>query len=457
MSSRMGDLTDAAGSVSATGRFHPTRLSTCITVAWSVTIASLAVVGFAALTDISLVQLALTFFLTLVFAMLRGTYRTRMVNDYVVHARRLAESTLVATAIVEFGFELASVSRSGPRSLVLILGSTWGATLLGLIIAGLHTKLLWRRGIARSRTLVVGGGRLTEELVLELNHRPSYGVDVVGVISTGQTSATHPLGRLDQLAETIHDKKVDRLIIGPSVGDHGQVISAARWAAAAGIPVFVVPRLFEMGVGLDSLSPDRLRGYPLVRVQRSSHPQVALRAKRLFDIAVSGSAIVALLPVFVLAALLVKLSGPGPILFTQERIGRHGVPIQISKFRSMRVHDGSDTEWTADDLITPIGNFLRRSSIDELPQLFAILTGDMSLVGPRPERPAFVEEFSEKFPHYRERHRMPVGLTGLAQIVGLVGDTSIEERIKYDNLYICLLYTSPSPRDRTRSRMPSSA
>ena len=137
-----------------------------------------------------------------------------------------------------------------------------------------------------------------------------------------------------------------------------------------------------------------------------------------------------------LCAIAVRVSSPGPILFSQDRVGKDGKPIKVSKFRSMQVNEVSDTEWTAEDRITPIGSFLRRSSLDELPQLFAILRGDMSLVGPRPERPAFVKHFSLEYDGYDDRHRMRVGLTGLSQIIGLVGDTSIEERIKYDNLYI---------------------
>jgi lipopolysaccharide/colanic/teichoic acid biosynthesis glycosyltransferase len=197
----------------------------------------------------------------------------------------------------------------------------------------------------------------------------------------------------------------------------------------------VVPRLFAMGVGLDSLTPDRVRGYPLVRVQRSAHPQIALKFKRLTDIVASAVAIIVVSPVLAIAAMAVRFTSPGPVLFRQERVGHHGRLIVVLKFRSMTVGNG-DAEWTSESRITRVGGFLRRSSVDELPQLFSIFRGDMSLVGPRPERTAFVEKFREEYAEYDERHRMPAGLTGLAQVVGYVGDTSIEERLKYDNLYI---------------------
>jgi lipopolysaccharide/colanic/teichoic acid biosynthesis glycosyltransferase len=158
----------------------------------------------------------------------------------------------------------------------------------------------------------------------------------------------------------------------------------------------------------------------------------------LIDLAVSGTALVLLSPVMLVAALAVRLTSPGPILFTQDRIGQDGKLIVVPKFRSMAdvPKSESDNEWTSDKRVTPVGNFLRRTAIDELPQLFLIFKGDMSLVGPRPERPSFVEQFADQYPDYQHRHRMTVGLTGLAQVAGLVGDTSIAERVKYDNIYI---------------------
>jgi exopolysaccharide biosynthesis polyprenyl glycosylphosphotransferase len=229
----------------------------------------------------------------------------------------------------------------------------------------------------------------------------------------------------------------DRLIVAP--GDDGaddRAVTACRIAASRGLAVFVVPRFFEMGLGMDSMSPDRARGYPLVRLQRAAHPQLSLRLKRLFDVVVAGSILLAATPLMVSVAVLVKVTSPGPIFFAQKRIGQFGRPIMVSKFRSMTTSRTSDTEWTAESRITPVGRWLRRLNIDELPQLYSVLQGDMSLVGPRPERPAFVEQFRTEIYDYDQRHRMPVGITGLAQVAGLRGDTSIPERVKYDNLYI---------------------
>ena len=220
----------------------------------------------------------------------------------------------------------------------------------------------------------------------------------------------------------------------PGVAGDEFVLRSLRWAnTRPGLNVFVVPRFFDLGSGMDSVAPDR-RGY-----DRVSHREFGLVAKRVFDVVVAGLALLVLLPLFLVIAVAVKLSDrKGPIFFKQVRVGLYGELINVLKFRSMRVSEASDTEWMGDAeaRVTRVGALLRRSSLDEIPQLINVVRGDMSLVGPRPERPGFVEEFGASVPGYDDRHRMRVGLTGLAQIVGLRGDTSIEQRVKYDNIYI---------------------
>ena len=203
--------------------------------------------------------------------------------------------------------------------------------------------------------------------------------------------------------------------------------------------MFVVPRFYDLGMGSDSVSPDRVRGYPLVPLHRTTNRHLGLLGKRVFDIVVSGLGLLVLSPLLMLVAAVVKIASPRePVLFRQQRIGQGGRTIEILKFRSMRTGATSDEEWMedAETRVTRVGSFLRASSIDEVPQLISIFRGDMSLVGPRPERPFFVEQFSRDIPGYDDRHRMPVGLTGLSQIVGLRGNTSITERAKIDNIYI---------------------
>lgn len=309
---------------------------------------------------------------------------------------------------------------------------------------------LWSRGHLRARALVFGYDELAREMAVEISLRRSYGVDIVGyVVPSPAPGLPLPRGRCTtalvdlwrplpaEITDALEHLHADRLLIGPAASSDDRLAQkVARWAAQQGIAVHVVPRFHGMGMGLDSTSPDRARGYPLVRLQRSTHPHLSIRLKRLMDVTVSATLLLVASPLMALAVLAVRLSGPGPILFAQERVGQHGQLITVRKFRSMTMSFTSDTEWTADTRVTRVGRILRRTNIDELPQLFSVLIGDMSLVGPRPERPAFVEHFREQVPDYDDRHRMPVGLTGLAQVAGLRGDTSIAERVKYDNLYI---------------------
>jgi exopolysaccharide biosynthesis polyprenyl glycosylphosphotransferase len=161
-------------------------------------------------------------------------------------------------------------------------------------------------------------------------------------------------------------------------------------------------------------------------------------AKRVFDSGISALMLVLLSPLYGLLALTVKVTSPGPIYFRQRRIGKNGREVEVLKFRSMRVNNESDTQWSVndDERVTKVGGIMRKTSLDELPQLWNVLRGDMSLVGPRPERPFFVEQFEQEVPRYGDRHRVPVGLTGLAQVNGLRGDTSIEDRAWFDNHYI---------------------
>jgi exopolysaccharide biosynthesis polyprenyl glycosylphosphotransferase len=217
-----------------------------------------------------------------------------------------------------------------------------------------------------------------------------------------------------------------------------ELVAVIRRCQSRDVDVWVVPRFFELGLRPHARDTHEVWGIPLSRLPRTALRTYQWRVKRAFDFVAASAALVMLAPLSLLVALVVKVSSPGPVFFRQVRIGQRGRPFELLKFRTMRVNDDSLTTWSvaSDSRVTPIGRFLRRTCLDELPQFLNVARGDMSLVGPRPERPHFVDIFRGTVRHYDDRHRVPVGLTGLAQVNGLRGDTSIEERAVFDNNYI---------------------
>jgi len=215
------------------------------------------------------------------------------------------------------------------------------------------------------------------------------------------------------------------------------MVDVLRACEDASVDIHILPRFYELGSAVHATDVDDVWGFPLVRLRRPVRRVFSRAAKRAFDVTVAALGLLLLSPLYAALAVAVKLSSPGPVHFRQQRVGQRGETVEILKFRSMRIHTDSDTEWNIDEeAITRIGRVMRVLGLDEIPQLWNILRGQMSLVGPRPERPFFVEQFKAEIPHYDDRHRVPGGLTGLAQVHGLRGDTSIEERARFDNHYI---------------------
>jgi exopolysaccharide biosynthesis polyprenyl glycosylphosphotransferase len=296
-----------------------------------------------------------------------------------------------------------------------------------------------RRGRLRDRTVILGAGQVGAELARTFLEQPELGVEPIGFLDCVDGNLPAPvLGDVDQLDRLLGQSDVRRVIVAFGPAREAELVGVLRTAVAHDVDVHIVPRFFDVGVAPEGPDTDAVRGIPLYRVRRAALRAPAWALKRAMDVAVAATVLVLASPLLAIIAVAVKLGSPGPVLFKQRRVGQYGREIEVPKFRTLKVNHDSDTQWNVDDdpRMTPVGRVLRRTSLDELPQLWSVLKGDMSLVGPRPERPFFVRRFSVDIDGYDDRHRLPVGLTGWAQVNGLRGDTSIEERARYDNTYI---------------------
>ncbi|MDK3257098.1 sugar transferase [Blastococcus capsensis] len=299
-----------------------------------------------------------------------------------------------------------------------------------------------RRHRLRQRALVLGAGTLAGSLTANLLAHPEYGLQPEGMLDDDpmlpdDERPVPVLGGYDDLSRVIVQHQIDMVIVTYGSLREPSMVSVLRACDRLACEIYFVPRLYE----LHSVTRETevLWGVPLVRLRRAPFRTRAWTGKRVFDAVVSGVALLMVAPVLAVCAALARWE-TGSALFRQERIGLDGRPFNLYKFCSLRpaVTSESAVRWNIaeDGRLRPVGRFLRRTSLDELPQLWNVLRGDMSLVGPRPERPFFVDEFTRQIPWYTARHRVPAGLTGWAQVHGLRGDTSIADRARFDNAYI---------------------
>lgn len=338
---------------------------------------------------------------------------------------------IAGAAATGFDAQTARVARSAAIAAGLVV--------VGRAFAYDTVRRLRRRGIGVHRTIILGGGDVAAEIAHALVRSDDYGLRPVGFVDerNGRDLPLPFLGSFDQLAAIVAAHEVDRLIVAYGPSREQDLIDVLRAWDAMPLEIYIVPRLFELGVGADG-NADDVNGIPLVKLHRVAMRGATWRLKRVVDFVAAAAALVVAAPVFAGIAVAVRLSSPGPIFFRQARVGLRGRVIEILKFRTMLVNNDADTTWSVngDARQTSVGRFLRATHMDELPQLINILKGDMSLVGPRPERPYYVDLFAAEIPRYQDRHRVPGGLTGWAQIHGLNGDTSIHDRARFDNRYI---------------------
>ncbi len=292
--------------------------------------------------------------------------------------------------------------------------------------------------------LLVGYSRAAEEYIRRINDNPQWGYVVRGILDDSVPRGTlyqgvKVLGEIENLLYILPQSSLDEIAITLPLKDYNNLEHIVDICEKSGVHTKFIP-------DYNSMFPSRpytedLMGLPVINIRYVPLTNTLnWIAKRAVDVVVALVGLVISSPVMLLAAIAVRCTSRGPVIFRQERIGLHNKPFKMYKFRTMEVQKPSAEQkgWTTKDdpRVTKVGKFLRRTSIDELPQLFNIIKGDMSVVGPRPERPQFVEKFKEEIPRYMVKHQVRPGLTGWAQINGYRGDTSIKRRIEYDIFYI---------------------
>lgn len=301
-----------------------------------------------------------------------------------------------------------------------------------------------RSGFNIKHVLLVGYSRAAEEYIDRIRSNPQWGYVVRGILDDNVERGTlykgiKVIGNIDNLSIILPENKLDEIAITLSLDEYAKLEEIVFQCEKSGVHTKFIPD-YNRIIPTRPYTED-LIGLPVINIRHVPLSNaINMVVKRMIDLFGAVVAILLFSPIMLITALLIKITSKGPIIFSQERVGLHNKPFMMLKFRSMAVQPPSEerTKFTVpnDPRVTGIGKIIRKTSIDELPQLFNVLFGDMSLVGPRPERPFFVEKFKEEVPRYMVKHQVRPGLTGWAQINGYRGNTSIKKRIEYDLYYI---------------------
>jgi exopolysaccharide biosynthesis polyprenyl glycosylphosphotransferase len=388
---------------------------------------------------------------------IRGLYRPKIAVQYLDEVGHVVGACSVA-AMVNIAAVAFTSNAEGQAELV---ARVWAFAMIytagSRYVLGITQRRARQERIVAQRTLIVGAGRIGAQLERRLEEHPQLGLEPVGYVDAFPPSDEHVSGRRmpvlggpDELEQIVERTGAEHVVLAflSSRGSDAQLVPIVRRCAELGLEVSLVPRLFEsINVRAEI---EHLGGMPLFRLRTVRPKGFEFTVKHMLDRIAAAVFILLLAPLLAASVLAVKLSSRGPVFFRQRRVGRDGRPFDLLKFRSMRLPGDSRAEKVTvplpDDTApggvegadrrTAVGRLMRRLSIDELPQLLNVLRGDMSMVGPRPERPEFVELFERRVDRYEDRHRVKAGITGWAQVHGLRGQTSLSDRIEWDNYYI---------------------
>jgi len=376
----------------------------------------------------------------------QGLYHRRRMRSRFDEGMRVMLAVMLATVLLTAGLTFYRPPDFTYSRLFLAVFAVADAALVSLFRWGITVGLarIRRSGGNLQRVLVIGAGDLGKQVVERLDVHKEFGFSIVGFLDDDpgrqrrNIQGVPVLGTTEELESVVAGHGVDQVMIALPLAAHYRTVQLIRRAGQLLVDIKVVPDVLQyyvMRAGIEDLD-----GLPLINLTQIPLEGWNQIVKRVFDIAGSTVLLLATSWLFPLIAWLIKREDGGPVFFSQVRTGLDGRSFKLFKFRSMRADAEGDGEahWTRtrDSRVTRIGEVLRRTNLDELPQLYNVLRGDMSLVGPRPEQPEFVERFRSRYPAYNVRHRVRAGLTGWAQVNGLRGDTSIRQRIVHDLYYI---------------------
>jgi Undecaprenyl-phosphate glucose phosphotransferase len=371
------------------------------------------------------------------YAVRRNTYIT---DEFFLVVKVVTIGMLIVMSAAFF-YRAFSYSR-------VVFGLMWLLSIILLSLGRFSTiafeRALYRHGRELRNIALIGSGEMALRVFRAIEKAPFLGYRTVGYAADDRSplpgfSDLRYLGQITGISEIFGREKIELVLIALPHSEHTKIVQLVRECEGHTVEVMFVPDMLE--IITSGLRVREIEGIPFITIKSAAMSTWGRIFKRTFDIVVSSLLLILLLPLFLIIGLTIRLSSPGPVFFLQDRIGFDGKRFRIIKFRSMKA--GADSEQQEirlgiknDPRRTGLGVFLRRTSIDELPQFINVLKGEMSLVGPRPERPDYVDQFKNFIPKYLDRHRVKTGMTGWAQVNGLRGDTSLENRIVYDLYYI---------------------
>ena len=381
-------------------------------------------------------------FLLLYYAF--NLYTPKRVQGRRLEAANIFSANMIGLLVFMFVLYLINEPNFSRFMIFLFIGINYVLTVVERNLIRMVLMNIRRRGMNQKHIILVGYSRAAEEYIDRIVQNPQWGYQINGILDDSVRPGTvykniKVIGTTSQLERILERNNLDEIAITLGLSEYYKLQQIVATCEKSGAHTKFIPDYMNI-IPTRPYTEDLL-GLPVINIRHVPLSNTFnMMVKRAMDIVGSICCIILFSPVMLVAAIMIKLTSPGPLIFTQVRVGLHNKPFRMYKFRSMEVQSPSEEKkgWTTrdDPRVTKVGRFIRRTSIDEMPQFFNVLKGDMILVGPRPERPQYVEKFREEIPRYMVKHQVRPGLTGWAQVNGYRGNTSIRKRIEHDIYYI---------------------